>query len=128
LDQVVDSRPAKYELSLLAAYEIGQDTLKNPIYEEVNLCSFTLQHLTLFTEKNVSLYFTYQSETGLVFLKTDNISSGSLLTLQTFTDSGDFLVESLESKKFMLPGELDYPGLYSSDADLKFILKITKKV
>jgi hypothetical protein len=28
----------------------------------------------------------------------------------------------------MLPGELDYPGLYSSDADLKFILKITKKV
>jgi hypothetical protein len=86
----------------------------------------TLQHLAIFTEKSYSLNFTYYSETGLIFLKTGGSNVGNLLTLQTFTDSGDFLVESLQTTKFMLPGELDYPEFYNSD--LKFTLTFSKKM
>ena len=64
--------------------------------------------------------------------KTDNTNLGNILTLQTFTDTGEFLVESLNTNKFMLPGELDYPNFYNQfqndpDKDLKFILTFTRK-
>ena len=116
LKQVINSNPTKYEIKLNAVYN----------NEIINLCSMTLQHLAIFTEKSYSLNFTYYSETGLIFLKTGGSNVGNLLTLQTFTDSGDFLVESLQTTKFMLPGELDYPEFYNSD--LKFTLTFSKKM
>ena len=116
IKQIINSNPAKYEIKLNAVYN----------NEVINLCSMTLQHLAVFTEKSYSLNFTYYSETGLVFLKTGDSNIGNLLTLQTFTDSGEFLVESLQTTKFMLPGELDYPEFYNSE--LKFVLTFTKKI
>lgn len=122
LEQIMTFNPSKYEIQLDAEYN----------NEKVNLCSMTLQHLTTFIEKDISLNFTYYSETGLLFLKTDNTNLGNILTLQTFTDTGEFLVESLNTNKFMLPGELDYPNFYNQfqndpDKDLKFILTFTRK-
>ena len=118
LNQIIDSRPSKYEIQLNAIYN----------NETINLCSMTLQHLAIFTEKSYSLNFTYYSETGLVFLKTGDANIGNLLTLQTFTDTGEFLVESLQSNKFMLPGDLNYPGFYNDNNLLTFSLSFSKKV
>lgn len=84
--------------------------------ESISLVELGLQNLTLFEDEDKSLSFTYYSETGLVFLETsDNIPS--LLSLQTYADTKDFLVETLYTSKFMLPGEFQYPGFYNDDND-----------
>lgn len=115
VEQIMNFNPARYEIKLEAEYN----------NEKISLCSMTLQHLTTFVEKDIALNFTYYSETGLVFIKTGETTLGNILTLQTFTDTGEFLVESLETNKFMLPGELDYPEFYNGE--LKFILSFAKK-
>jgi hypothetical protein len=124
LKPAIDDSPGEYDIYLYAGYEVGQKEY------EVPLCSFTLQHLALFIEKGYSLNFTYFSETGLIFLDTNESGAGTLLSQQTFTDSGEFLVKRLETYKFMLPGEFDYPEFYKNNANRNNIfikLKYSKK-
>lgn len=116
----IDNDVSEYTISLFANYK------KDKYEENILLCSFTLQHLALFIQQGYTLYFTYVSETGLVFITTNDTGVGSLLSQQTFTDSGEFLVSSLESYKFMLPGSLDHDGFY--DGEISFQLKYKRSI
>ena len=120
LETKINNSPTEYDIELSAIYE--EDTG----IESVILCKMTLQDLTIFMQEGKTLMFTYNSETGLVFINTSESESGSLLSLHTYTDSGDFLVKSLFTTKFMLPGEFTYPNFYSSK--LKFKLRFNKRV
>ena len=116
----IDNDVSEYTISLFANYK------KDKYEENILLCSFTLQHLALFIQQGYTLYFTYVSETGLVFITTNDTGIGSLLSQQTLTDSGEFLVSSLESYKFMLPGSLDHDGFY--DGEISFQLKYKRSI
>ena len=95
-----------------------------PIIKKTNMRKISYYALLLF---NIWRYlFTYVSETGLVFITTNDTGIGSLLSQQTFTDSGEFLVSSLESYKFMLPGSLDHDGFY--DGEISFQLKYKRSI
>jgi hypothetical protein len=118
LQSVINNHPTEYDIILSVEYK----------QEKTILCSMTLQDLALFMEQGKKLNFTYVSETGLVFLEGHDNETGNLLSLQTYTDSGGFLVKSLFTTKFMLPGELDYPGFYNNPNDLKFSLQFKKRV
>lgn len=120
LTSEIDNDVSEYTISLFANYK------KDKYEENILLCSFTLQHLALFIQQGYTLYFTYVSETGLVFITTNDTGIGSLLSQQTFTDSGEFLVSSLESYKFMLPGSLDHDGFY--DGEISFQLKYKRSI
>lgn len=128
--EAVDDRESLYSIDLLAAYKRKRESwdVEEPEFEEIKLCSLTLQKLALFIKSGYKLHFSYFGETGLVFLRSGEATQGNLLTLQTFTDSGDFLVQSLQTYKFTLPGELNYEGFYSPDSRLKFMLRFSKKV
>lgn len=130
LKEVVDDRESLYSIDLLAAYKRKRESwdVEEPEFEEIKLCSLTLQKLALFIKSGYKLHFSYFGETGLVFLRSGEATQGNLLTLQTFTDSGDFLVQNLQTYKFTLPGELNYEGFYSPDSRLKFMLRFSKKV
>lgn len=123
VDDSYEESDTEYEIKLWAAHNEIKDGQKTEI--KVNLLSMTLQNVTIFQEKGYKLHFSYISETGLVFLRTDEVGSGGLLTLQTYTDTGDFLVKNLQTTKFMLPGEFQYPEFYNED--LKFILEMSKR-
>lgn len=130
LTSKVNNNPAEYDIRLIARHsyiETKENGEEEEHTEDLSLCSFVLQHLALFVDKEINLNFTYFSETGLVFLKTTDQSLGSILTLQTFTDSGEFLVKSLQSSKFMLPGAFDYSDFYNSNHSLQFVLQYSKK-
>ena len=118
LSTLINNNPTEYDIKLAAVYQ------GDPV-QTVVLCSMTLQDLTLFMKEGKTLNFVYNSETGLVFLNTSESETGSLLSLQTYTDSGDFLVKSLFTNKFMLPGEFTYPDFYSSK--LKFKIYFNKR-
>lgn len=121
---VVNNNPSEYEIKLYAIHSSANPLEPN---EKVLLCDIILQHLSSFVEHGYKLMFTYVSETGLVFMQTNTSSNGSLLTLQTFTDTGDFLVKALQSHKFMMPGEFDYSGFYDKENTTKFVLEYSKR-
>ena len=130
LKSKINNSPSEYDIRLIARHNYLEKDIngeEKEYTEDLLLCSFVLQHLALFVDKAINLNFTYFSETGLVFLQTSDQSLGSLLTLQTFTDSGDFLVKSLQSSKFMLPGAFDYSSFYDSNHSLQFVLQYSKK-
>lgn len=118
LNTVVNNHPTEYDITLAAEYES----------EKIVLCSLTLQDLAVFAEEGKVLNFLYVSETGLVFLEGHENETGNLLTLQTYTDSGGFLVKSLFTSKFMLPGALDYPSFYGDLNKIQFSLTFKKRV
>ncbi len=122
IESIINTDPAEYEIKLYA-----QHTIPGTEPEKILLCDVVLQQLALFVERGYSLYFTYMSETGLVFLTTNQNGAGDLLTLQTFTDSGDFLVKSLYSSKFMLPGVFDYEDFYTDEHNIEFVLEYSKR-
>lgn len=106
--------PIKYHITLKAIHNS----------ESISLVELGLQNLTLFEEeKDKSLSFTYYSETGLVFLETSN-NIPSLVSLQTLADTKDFLVETLYTSKFMLPGEFQYPGFYDIGEENKIAFEL----
>ena len=80
--------------------------------------------IDLETNEAVNLTFTYNSETGLIFLKTSD-DTPSLLTLSTYADTNDFLVENLTINKFMLPGNFQYEGFYNNTVE--FVLSVQKQ-
>ena len=128
--QTTNDYPTEYDIILSAEYKYINEDHKVTT-DEARLCFMTLQDVTHFLEDGYSLNFTYVGETGLVFLKTDKQPQGTLLSLQTFSDSGKFLAKKLTSTKFMLPGEFNYPGFYDfthETGSLKLKLTFKKRV
>lgn len=123
LNSIINTEPAEYEIKLYAQH--SDSAARNP--EKILLCDIVLQHLALFVERGYELDFTYVSETGLVFLQTNKTGFGDLLTLQTFTDSGEFLVKSLYSSKFMMPGAFEYEDFYNESHRVQFVLEYSKR-
>lgn len=130
-DAVTNDYPTEYDIKLEALYTyLNKKGVATT--DTVQLCFMTLQDVTHFLQDGYSLNFTYVGESGLVFLQSDKQSKGTLLTLQTLSDSGKFLAKQLSSTKFTLPGEFNYPGFYSfrrsSNLGLKLRLTFTKRV
>lgn len=125
IDSIIDTSPAEYEIKLYAKHTSQYTPVGG---EKILLCDVILQHFANFVKGGYELNFTYVGETGLVFMQSNNSGVGSLLTLQTFTDTGNFLVKSLQSHKFMLPGEFQYNGFYDSENTTEFILEYSKRI
>lgn len=70
-----------------------------------------------------TMYLTYNSQNGLLYLKY-NDSSEQILTLLSLSDNGQRIVKSCQSYKTKLPGDFDYPGFYDKTITLE--LRITK--
>ena len=70
-----------------------------------------------------TMYLTYNSQNGLLYLKY-NDSSEQILTLLSLSDNGQRIVKSCQSYKTKLPGDFDYPGFYDNTITLE--LRITK--
>jgi hypothetical protein len=113
----LDDSDTEIDVNLVALYNRGSDEVKE--FEKVELCSFTLQNITLFKEYSPYKYkFRYNSETGLVYLQYGNLPE-KLLSLQTRTDNGEFLIKSLNSSKFMLPGRFSFPDFKEENFKLQ---------
>lgn len=114
-----DDSDTEIDVSLVALYTRDSDEVEEEFDEKVELCSFTLQNITLFKEYSPYKYkFRYNSETGLVYLQYGNLPE-KLLSLQTRTDNGEFLIKSLNSSKFMLPGRFSFPDFKEENFKLQ---------
>jgi hypothetical protein len=128
---ITNDYPTEYDIKLEAEYSYYNKN-NNIQTDTIQLCFMTLQDVTHFLKDGYSLNFTYVGESGLVFLQSNKQSKGTLLTLQTLSDSGKFLAKQLSSTKFTLPGEFNYPGFYSfshgAGTGLQLKLTFTKRV
>lgn len=127
--QTTNDQPTEYDIDLSVEYNYNENGQERK--QTSQLCFMTLQHVTHFLQEGYSLNFTYISESGLVFIKSDRQSQGTLLSLQTYSDSGLFLVKQLYSTKFTLPGNFNYPGFYDftpTTGSVQLKLRITKRV
>ena len=104
LNEYPDNPIVEIDVELTANYFDYTNNSKHSI----SLCGFTLQNLTLTEKPNFKYHFQYNSETGLVFVRYGD-GSEKLLTLQTFTDTGEFLIKTFNTSKFVLPGLFTYP-------------------
>ena len=120
----LENLPTKYLINLSVKYSYVDEENKQQL-QQYNLIEMVLQNLTFFREEGKSLQFTYHSETGLVFLSTTD-ENPSLLSLQTYSDTNDFLVETLHTNKFMLPGEFQFENFYEN-GEISFELTFEKQ-
>lgn len=89
-----------------------------------------LQNLTYYSQDEYLKYIMnirYVSETGLLFLNYGGTSE-KILNIQTRTDSGDFLVKSISSNKFFIPGQFDFKDFKQDNVKIKIFIEKTKKI
>lgn len=118
LTPVSNDRPTEYNITFGVTHK----------GTTITLCNLTLENIAFFLENGYKLNFKYFSETGLLFLSPTTTSNPTLVTMQTHTDSGEYLIKHLSTTKFMLPGEFNYPGFYTSnEIPLVFFLQFSKR-
>ena len=137
-DFIESDLPTPVEVSFSIAPSTHQHTINFEVEEsievkneETNETKIMKTNITLFQanlanlaiekdkeDKIIPYNITYNSETGILYIKYGNTQE-KILDLITTTDTGERLLISSTSSKFMLPGQFNYPGFSCSNLIFK---------